>query len=584
MSFFKNLISSALGTFIAIGLLFVFMLVFFAGSVALMDEEGKAVELKENTVLVLDMNRPVQDREPQSFSFASALEIEPEAYGLNTIIPAIENAAEDDLVAGISIENISALGGISNMHTLRKALTAFKESGKFIYAYADYYSQLDYYLASVADSIFVHPEGAIDLRGLSAEILYYKSAQEKSGIRMEVIRNGKYKSAVEPYLDDYMSKENRTQIQSFLDDIWGTLLGDIATSRALGKKELDKHADDLAGGNAQKAMAAALIDGTATRRSYKEKLASRFDTDEVETTNFADYMAVAGRKKGKGANRIAVLYAQGEIIYGEGGAEMIGQEKMIKALKKIGKKKNIKAVVLRINSPGGSALASELIWEEIAHLRKTKKVVVSMGNVAASGGYYIAANAHEIVAEPTTITGSIGVWGVLPNVNRLSKRWGINAEQVVTNKQALQYSPFEPLPNSTRNEIKAGINQVYQTFLTRVADGRGMTKDEVHKIAQGRVWSGIEAKAIGLVDHLGGLDLALERAAALAEIEDYRLTTYPKFDDDLESILEGLLGGPFGKLRTQLPPEISLWVQGIEALENPANQLQTRLPYTLNVN
>jgi protease-4 len=584
MSFFKNLISSALGTFIAIGLLFVFMLVFFAGSVALMDEEGKAVELKENTVLVLDMNRPVQDREPQSFSFASALEIEPEAYGLNTIIPAIENAAKDDLIAGISIQNISAMGGISNMHTLRKALMAFKESGKFIYAYGDYYSQSDYYLASVADSIFLHPEGNVDFRGLSAEILYYKSAQEKSGISMEVIRSGKYKSAVEPFLNDYMSEENRTQIRSYMDDIWDTLLADIATSRGLSEKVLDKHADNLRGANAQKAISSSLIDGTATRRSYEEKLASRFDNDEVETTNFVDYMSIAGRKKGKGANRIAVLYAQGEIIYGEGGAEMIGQEKMIKALKKIGKKKNIKAVVLRINSPGGSALASELIWEEIEHLRKTKKVVVSMGNVAASGGYYIAANAHEIVAEPTTITGSIGVWGVLPNVNRLSKRWGINAEHVVTNKQALQYSPFEPLTNSTRNEIKAGINQVYQTFLTRVAEGRDMTKEEVHKIAQGRVWSGVEAKANRLVDHLGGLDLALERAAALAEIEDYRLTTYPKFDDDLESILEGLLGGPFGKLRTQLPPEISLWIEGIEALENPANQLQTRLPYTLNVN
>ena len=304
----------------------------------------------------------------------------------------------------------------------------------------------------------------------------------------------------------------------------------------------------------------------------------------METTNFVDYMRIAGRKKGKGANRVAVLYAQGEILYGEGGTETIGQEKMIKALKKIGKKKNIKAVVLRINSPGGSALASELIWEEIEHLRETKKVVVSMGNVAASGGYYIAANAHEIVAEPTTITGSIGVWGVLPNVNRLSNRWGINAEQVTTNKQALQYSPFEPLPNNTRSEIKAGINQIYQTFLTRVADGRNMTKDEVHKIAQGRVWSGVEAKAIGLVDHLGGLDLALERAAALAEIEDYRLTTYPKFDDDLDSILEGLLGGPFGKIKTQLPPEISLWIRGVEALKNPANQLQARLPYTLNVN
>ena len=584
MSFFKNLISSAIGTFIALGLLFVFMLVFLAGSVALMDEEGDAVELEKNTVLEFDMGLPIQDREPQSFSFASALEIDPEAYGLNTIIPAIENAAKDDLVSGISIQNISAMGGISNMHTLRKALVEFKESGKFIYAYGDYYSQLDYYLASVADSIFLHPEGSVDFRGLSAEILYYKSAQEKSGVSMEVIRSGKYKSAVEPFLNDYMSKENRTQIQSYMDDIWDTLLGDIATSRGLSEKVLDTHADNLAGANAQKAISSSLIDGITTRRSYKEKLASRFDDDELETTNFVDYMSIAGRKEGKGSNRIAVLYAQGEIIYGEGGAEMIGQEKMIKALKKIGKKKNIKAVVLRINSPGGSALASELIWEEIEHLKETKKVVVSMGNVAASGGYYIAANAHEIVAEPTTITGSIGVLGVLPNINRLSKRWGINAEQVTTNKQALQYSPFEPLNNSTRNEIKAGINQVYQTFLNRVADGRGMTKEEVHKIAQGRVWSGVEANAIGLVDHLGGLDIALERAAALAEIEDYRLTTYPKFDDDLESILEGLVGGPFGKLRTQLPPEISLWIKGIEALENPANQLQTRLPYTLNVN
>ena len=584
MSFFKNLISSAIGTFIAFGLLFVFMLVFLAGSVALMDEEGDAVELEKNTVLEFDMGLPIQDREPQSFSFASALEIDPEAYGLNTIIPAIENAAKDDLVSGISIQNISAMGGISNMHTLRKALVAFKESGKFIYAYGDYYSQLDYYLASVADSIFLHPEGSVDFRGLSAEILYYKSAQEKSGISLEVIRNGKYKSAAEPFLNDYMSKENRSQIQSYMDDIWDTLLGDIATSRGLSEKILDTHADNLTGANAQKAISSSLIDGIATRRSYKEKLASRFEEGEMETTNFVDYMSIAGRKEGKGSNRIAVLYAQGEIIYGEGGADMIGQEKMIKALKKIGKKKNIKAVVLRINSPGGSALASELIWEEIEHLKETKKVVVSMGNVAASGGYYIAANAHEIVAEPTTITGSIGVLGVLPNINRLSKRWGINAEQVTTNKQALQYSPFEPLPNTTRNEIKAGINQVYQTFLTRVADGRGMTKEEVHKIAQGRVWSGVEANAIGLVDHLGGLDLALERAAELAEIEDYRLTTYPKFDDDLESILEGLVGGPFGKLRTQLPPEIPLWIQGLEALKNPANQLQARLPYTLNVN
>jgi protease-4 len=584
MSFFKNLISSALGTFIALGLLFVFMLVFIAGSVAVLEEEGEAVDVDDNTVLVFDMKAPIQDRAPQSFSFADALELDPEAYGLNTILPAIEHAAEDDRISGISIQNMYALGGISNMVALRGALKKFKESGKFIYAYGDFFNQADYYLASVADSIFVHPEGLVNFRGLSAEVLYLKSAQEKSGISMEVIRNGKYKSAVEPFLDDTMSVENREQIQSYMNSIWANLVVDISESRGLSSKELNTRADKLSGLTAQRALDAALIDGIATRRAYEEKIEIAVNDDDVAFTDFTDYIRVAGGRKGKGPNRIAVVYAQGEIQYGEGSTEIIGQEKIIRALRKIGKKKNIKAVVLRVNSPGGSALASELIWEEIEHLKKTKKVVVSMGNVAASGGYYIAANADEIVAEATTITGSIGVWGILPNVNRLSKRWGINAEQVTTNKQALQYSPFEPLGNATREEVKVGINQVYQTFLTRVAKGRNMSKAQVHEIAQGRVWSGAEAKEIGLVDHLGGLETALARAAALAEIEDYKTIAYPKFEEDFESILEELFSGPFGKLTAQLPPEMALWLRQKDILQNPANRIQARLPYTLNIN
>ena len=584
MSFFKNLISSALGTFIALGLLFVFMLVFVAGSVAALKEEGEAVDVDDNTVLVFDMKAPIQDRAPQPFSFANALELDPEAYGLNTILPAIEHAAEDDRISGISIQNMYALGGISNMVALRGALKKFKESGKFIYAYGDFFNQADYYLASVADSIFVHPEGLVNFRGLSAEVLYFKSAQEKSGISMEVIRNGKYKSAVEPFLDDTMSAENREQIQSYMNSIWANLVVDISESRGLSTKELNARADKLSGLTAQRALDAALIDGIATRRAYEEKIEIAVNDDDVAFTDFTDYIRVAGGRKGKGPNRIAVVYAQGEIQYGEGSTEIIGQEKIIRALRKIGKKKNIKAVVLRVNSPGGSALASELIWEEIEHLKKTKKVVVSMGNVAASGGYYIAANADEIVAEPTTITGSIGVWGILPNVNRLAKRWGINAEQVTTNKQALQYSPFEPLGNATREEVKVGINQVYQTFLTRVAKGRNMRKAQVHEIAQGRVWSGAEAKEIGLVDHLGGLETALARAAALAEIEDYKTIAYPKFEEDFESILEKLFGAPFGKLTAQLPPEMALWLRQKDILENPANRIQARLPYTLNIN
>ena len=584
MHFFKNLISSALGTFIALGLFFVFMLVFIAGSVAVLEEENEAIDIDNNTVLVFDMKAPIQDRAPQNFSFADALELDPEAYGLNTILPAIEYAAQDDRIAGISIQNMYALGGISNTAALREALNTFRKSGKFIYAYGEFLNQSDYYLASVADSIFVHPEGQVNFRGLSAEVLYFKSAQEKSGISIEVIRNGKYKSAVESFLDDNMSTENRKQIQSYMNSIWGDLIDEISESRGLTTEELNQGADRLSGLTAQRALDAGLIDGITTRRAYKERIEDVIREDDMAFTDFTDYIRVAGGRKGKGRNRIAVIYAQGEIQYGEGSTEIIGQEKIIRALRKIGKKKNIKAVVLRVNSPGGSALASELIWEEIEFLKKTKKVVVSMGNVAASGGYYISANADEIVAEPTTITGSIGVFGVLPNLNRLAKRWGINAEQVTTNKQALQYSPFEPLGNATREEIKVGINQVYQTFLKRVADGRNMTIAQVHEIAQGRVWSGKEAKKIGLVDHLGGLDTALERAASLAEIENYKTTTYPKFEDDFERIVEELFSGPFGKLIAQLPPEITLWLNQKNVLQNPANRIQARLPYTLNIN
>lgn len=583
MRFLKNIISSAIGTFIALGLLLVFLFVFIAGSVAMLEEEGDSVKIKNNTVLVFDFKVPIQDREPQNFSFANALEIDPQAYGLNSIITAIEQAAQDDRISGISIQNMYALGGISNTVVLRRALQKFKESGKFIYAYGDFFNQTDYYLASVADSIFVHPEGIVNFRGLSAEVLYFKSAQEKSGISMEVIRNGKYKSAVEPYLDDKMSSENREQIQSILNSVWGEIKDHISKSRGLTTEELNSHADKLAGLTADRALKASLVDGITTRRSFTDKIKGRVP-DDVEMTNFADYIRAAKKDNGKGPHRIAIVYAEGEILYGEGGANIIGQEKIIKTLRSIDKKKNIKAVVLRVNSPGGSSLASELIWEELEHLKQTKKIVVSMGNVAASGGYYIAAGAHEIVAEPTTITGSIGVWGVLPNVNRLANRWGINAEQVSTNKQALQYSAFEPLNDNTRNEIKVGIDQVYQTFLSRVAQGRNKTKEEVHQIAQGRVWSGLEAKEIGLVDHLGGLDTALERAASLAEIEDYKTLIYPKYDDSLEAMLQELFRGPLGRIEEKLPPEVALWLRHTESLQNPANHIQTRLPYTLNIN
>ena len=581
MDFFKNLISSALGTFIAIGLLFVFMFVFFAGSIALLEQEDFEVEIDEKTVLVLDTSKPIFDREPQDFSFFDALEIESAGFGLNTILPALEMASNDDKIIGISIKNMSAAGGTSNLIALRNGLKKFKESGKFIKAYSDGYTQSDYFLASIADSVFVHPEGLVDFRGLSAEVMYYKSAQEKSGITMEVIRQGKYKSAVEPYLFDKMSDENRIQIKTILNDVWSEMVEDISDSRGIDLKKLNVLADNLAGKNAKSALKHSLVDGIVTQRKYDKKI-KEIDED-VEFISLASYLNVPNSKKVKSSNRIAVVYAEGPIIYGEGSTEVIGSGKLVRTLKSIGKKDNIKAVVIRVNSPGGSAFASELIWEEIEELKKNKSVVVSMGNVAASGGYYISAGADEIVAMPTTITGSIGVLGTLPNFNKIAARWGVNAEQVMTNKQSMGYSPFEPVSNDFRNEVKSSIKQIYDTFLKRVSNGRGMSKEEVHEIAQGRVWSGKKAKEIGLIDHLGGMDIALERASKLADIEDYKISVYPKYIEDLETIYEELFSGPFGKIKNKLPSEIVMIFESEKSLLTKKEIIQARIPYTLNI-
>ena len=581
MDFFKNLISSALGTFIAIGLFFVFMFVFFAGSIALLEQEDFEVEIDEKTVLVLDTSKPIFDREPQDFSFFDALEIESAGFGLNTILPALEMASNDEKIIGISIKNMSAAGGTSNLIALRNGLKKFKESGKFIKAYSDGYNQSDYFLASIADSVFVHPEGLVDFRGLSAEVMYYKSAQEKSGITMEVIRQGKYKSAVEPYLFDKMSDENRIQIKTILNDVWSEMVEDISDSRGIDLKKLNVLADNLAGKNANSALKHSLVDGIVTQRKYDEKI-KEIDED-VEFISLASYLNVPNSKKVKSSNRIAVVYAEGPIIYGEGSTEVIGSGKLVRTLKSIGKKDNIKAVVIRVNSPGGSAFASELIWEEIEELKKNKSVVVSMGNVAASGGYYISAGADEIVAMPTTITGSIGVLGTLPNFNKIAARWGVNAEQVMTNKQSMGYSPFEPVSNDFRNEVKSSIKQIYDTFLKRVSNGRGMSKEEVHEIAQGRVWSGKKAKEIGLIDHLGGMDIALERASKLADIEDYKISVYPKYIEDLETIYEELFSGPFGKIKNKLPSEIVMIFDSEKSLLTKKEIIQARIPFTLNI-
>ncbi|AJR04152.1 signal peptide peptidase SppA [Siansivirga zeaxanthinifaciens] len=542
MNFIKRVLSTVTGIFvflfICFGLLLVFGLIFGSSS-------DDVVTVKSNSILDLKLDFPIDDYagkiEFEKFEFLN----ESNKNGLFNLIDAINYAATDDKIKGITIENNFIQAGISQTKALRDALIKFKASGKFITAYADIYSQKDYYLSSVADTIFINPAGMMEFKGLYSEQLYYKDFQEKSGLKMEVVRFGKYKSAVEPFLENEMSDANREQVESFLNSIWSEIKFEIGKSRHISEARLNTIADSLLARTPNLAKSAQLVDKIAYYDEYVNGLKKAVNISESEDLNIIsikDYAehAATNLLADYSKNKIAVIYAEGEIIYGEGDKGLVGQGVINTSLKKARDDKNIKAIVLRINSPGGSALASELIWREIELTKKVKPVIVSMGNLAASGGYYIACNADKIIAEPTTITGSIGVFGMLPNASGMAKDLGINAEQVVTNKNAVTYSFFEPLNDTQREFIKEGIIDIYDMFTSRVAQGRNMKQDAVKDIAQGRVWTGAEAVKIGLVDELGGLDLALEHAAKAANITEYNIKELPVFKKDLEKILNSL--------------------------------------------
>ena len=538
MTFLRELLAVILGVFIATGIMFlIFMIIVSASASAFGDD--KKVTVKNNSVLELKLENKIKDYAPKSSDpLEELLGLEEDRVGLQNILNAIDNAKTDDNIKGISINTLFINGGVAQTQAIRDKLVEFKESGKFIFSYADFYVQKNYYLSSVADSIFLNPVGGIDFKGLASELLYFKDFQDKTGVKMEVIRHGKYKSAVEPYLTNRMSEANKEQITSFLNSIWVEILSDIGVSRDKTKDELNAIADELLARNPELAIQSDMIDGELYQDEYDNKLRAALDVDQDSKLNIVsiqDYIATGkGRIKSSATDKIAIVYAQGDIRYGEGEEDYVGQRKIIESLKKIRKDDKIKAVVLRVNSPGGSALASDLIWRELELTKKEKPLVVSMGNYAASGGYYIACNADKIIAEPTTITGSIGVFGMIPNVNQLADNLGINAEQVGTNRQSLGYSAFEPMNEDFHNYAKESIEDIYETFVDRVSKGRNMTYAQVDSIGQGRVWTGTEAVQNGLVDELGSLEDAVQIAAELAEISDYRTTEYPRFKKDFK--------------------------------------------------
>jgi protease-4 len=585
MNFLRNLLASILGSLVAFGIVMGMFFIF----IALIGNMEDGVVVKKNSILELRFMAPIIDYtgKDENSPFAGLWD---EELGLDEIIHAIKVAKEDANIRGISLTTSFLQAGVAQTREIREALLDFKSSGKFVMAHSDFYTQKDYYLASVADEVYLNPVGTLDFKGLSTEILYYKDFQEKTGIKMEVIRHGKYKSAVEPFLSNTMSAENRLQIKELITSIWDVIVEDVSATRNISRENLNIIADTLGGRTPKYAVASGLIDGDLHFDEYENLLRNAMGVSQGEDLNyieFEEYVRLAHWEKvHAGTDKIAVIYAQGEIFYGDGGKDFLGQGLMVDALHKAKNDKDVKAIVLRVDSPGGSALVSDIIWREITLAKAEKPVVVSFGNVAASGGYYIGVAGEKIFAEPTTITGSIGVFGTIPNIHELAGNIGINAEQVGTNKNSVDYSLFEPMNDSFRDVVQEGIEDTYNTFLQRVAEGRKMSLAQVDSLAQGRVWSGVDAQANGLVDELGNLDDAIAAAADMAGLGNYSIRKYPKYKSNFERFMDDL-GGMESKIKASLIKEEigSEAYQILKEFKQASEQkgIQARMPFSLNI-
>lgn len=547
MRFLGNVLATVVG-------LFVFFMLFFFGILliaAIFGSDTEVVKVKSNSVIELNLEHIKNDYAGKYTDPWMTILADGEKVGLSDIINAIEKAKTDDDIKGISILNDNSELGIAQYKALRDALESFKKSGKFVMAYANSYSQKEYYLNSVANTVYINPVGDLDFKGLSAEMMFFKDFQDKTGVKMEVIRHGKYKSAVEPFLDNKMSDANREQISELLNSVWNSVTADISKSRNISVAKLNEIANGLLARTPEMAKAEKLVDVVAYEDVYHDAIRKALKVDKDTDYNKVDVLEYTRKMATTSTDfdvmdKIAIIYAQGNIMSGEGDVNTIGEGSMRRSLIEARKDKNIKAIVLRIDSPGGNALTSDLIWREIELTKKVKPVVVSMGNYAASGGYYIACNADKIFAENNTITGSIGVFGILPNFTQLATKIGLHSEQVKTHENSAEYSPFLPLDEKFKAVTLEGVEHIYKTFVAHVAEGRKMSFAQVDSIAQGRVWSGSQALKIGLVDKIGGLDDALKEAASLAKIKSYKTQNFPEFEKDINDILENL---PFAKTK-----------------------------------
>ncbi len=586
MNFLKTMLASMLGTFITVVILTLIGFAIIIGVIIAATAEEE-VAISGNTVLYLDLDKPIAERAPDKLFFLNPMS-SGNALGLDDIVKSIAKAKDDANITGIYLntENIST--GMGTLEEIRDALIDFKTSGKFLVSYGNYYSQAAYYLATAADQVYLNPEGGMLFKGLNAQLMFLKGTLEKLDVEVQVIRHGKFKAATEPLFLDKMSAENREQITTMITDIWHQVITDISVARTIEPQELNRIADALLVQTAADAVEYGMIDGVLFKDEMLGELRNLLSIDstaKITTVSLDSYIKVPASHRSTAKEKVAVVFAFGDVVDGEGTAENIGGERISRAVRKAREDKTVKAIVLRVNSGGGSALASEVIWREIELASREKPVVASFGDVAASGGYYIGCAANKIVCDPTTITGSIGVWGAIPNLQGLmNNKLGITFDNAKTNDNADFIPVMKPLTPYQRAVIQKDVDHIYDLFAGRVAAGRHMTVEEVDNIGQGRIWSGTEALQLGLVDTLGGLDAAISMAASMAGLTDFRITALPVLKDPLQQILEQITGKSTPDIyMKQALGEDYIYYQTIRKIREMKG-VQARMPFEIMVN
>ncbi|MFA6275293.1 MAG: signal peptide peptidase SppA [Pedobacter sp.] len=538
--FFKYVFATVVGIVIStfiIALLFFFIIIGFIASIG----EEKAIVVKNNSVLFLDLDQAITERTPENSIIDKFVGSEQKSIGFYDVIKALKAAKTDDNIECVYINVSAPNAGMATMLEVRNALIDFKKSKKPIIAYSEIYSQGAYYLASAANKVYLNPQGALEFKGFSSELTFFKGALDKLGIEAQIIRVGNYKSAVEPFITTKMSDYNRQQVTAYVGGLYQTFLEGISQTRHISTDSLFMLANDYKIQLPKDALSYKMVDGLRYKDEILNELKNITGKDKksnLNTISINDYITNLPAEITSGKNKIAVIYANGDIVGGEGSDQQIGSERISRAIRKARLDDDIKAIVLRVNSGGGSALASDVIWREVVLSKKVKPVIASFGDVAASGGYYIGCAADSIFVQPNTITGSIGVFGIIPNFqNLLNNKLGITFDGVKTGKYADIMSVNRPLTAGERFIIQTDVNHVYDSFITRVADGRKKTKAQVDSIGGGHVWIGTDAVKNGLADRLGSFNDAIKAAAKKAKLSDFKVVEYPEKIDPLKGFL-----------------------------------------------